>query len=230
MKKKNWFSPELIDFFIELAPNNNKDWFDKNRSRYEEFVKEPFKAFVAEMIKRIQKVDPSIQVEPKDVIFRINRDIRFSKDKYPYKLHVSAAISSEGKKHRNSSGFYFELSPEALRIYQGAYFVESAALKDLREYMAENLTTWQKLKKAKAFAESYGGDILFDERASRLPKELAVAAEKEEDILNKNFYWGAEFDPEVILDPQLPDILMDYFKAGKPLCDFLDRGLGVRSK
>ncbi|HNR54889.1 MAG TPA: DUF2461 family protein, partial [Flavobacteriales bacterium] len=84
-----WFTNDFNDFFKDLAKNNNKEWFDANRKRYEASVKEPFTAFVAEAIKRIGKHDKAVRIEPKEAIFRINRDIRFSKDKTPYKLNAS---------------------------------------------------------------------------------------------------------------------------------------------
>ena len=78
-----YFTPAFNKFFIDLAPNNNKDWFDVNRNRYEQDVKLPFRGFTADVIKEISKIDPTVKMEAKDAIFRINRDIRFSKDKYP---------------------------------------------------------------------------------------------------------------------------------------------------
>ena len=85
-----YFEEDFLDFFTELAFNNEKSWFDVNRKRYEKSVKDPFKAFVVDMIAGIAEFDPSIttDLQPKDVSFRINRDIRFSKDKTPYNLSL----------------------------------------------------------------------------------------------------------------------------------------------
>ena len=94
-----YFIPDFIEFFKELAANNNKDWFDINRKRYTDVIKEPFKKFVLDLIVEVGKVNPKIKdIEPKDCIFRINRDIRFSKDKTPYKMNVSALIAPGGKR------------------------------------------------------------------------------------------------------------------------------------
>ena len=77
-----FFQQEFIDFFIELAPNNNKDWFDVNRKRYENFVKDPFNSFVQHLISEISKTDKNFSdLEPKHCVFRINKDVRFSKYK-----------------------------------------------------------------------------------------------------------------------------------------------------
>ena len=85
-----YFSPAFGSFFTGLSANNNKEWFDANRKTYEAEVKKPFAAFVEEMILRMSKHEPEIGIKPTDAISRINKDIRFSKDKTPYNTHVSA--------------------------------------------------------------------------------------------------------------------------------------------
>ena len=120
-----FFTGDFLQFFIDLAPNNNKDWFDLNRKRYENSVKEPFKKFVQHMIDEIAKKDKAFKdIEAKDCIFRINRDIRFSSDKTPYKMNVSAVVAPEGKKSKAVNGVYFELSPEHVRVYGGVYEID----------------------------------------------------------------------------------------------------------
>ncbi len=112
-----FFDPDFIQFFKDLAPNNNKDWFDENRKRYETIVREPFKSFVDHMISELHKVNPKFtDLTNKDCIFRINRDIRFSKDKTPYKMNVSALVAVGGKKNYMGEGVYFELGPEHVRV------------------------------------------------------------------------------------------------------------------
>jgi hypothetical protein len=100
------FTTDFNAFFMDLAKNNNKEWFDANRKRYESSVKKPFHAFVGEAIQRIGKLDRTVAIEPKEAIFRINRDIRFSKDKTPYKLSCSAIISPAGRKDHAVPGLY----------------------------------------------------------------------------------------------------------------------------
>ncbi|MCB0846293.1 MAG: DUF2461 domain-containing protein, partial [Bacteroidetes bacterium] len=103
-----YFTPDYIAFFEELARNNTKEWFDQNRSRYEKSVKKPFYAFVERMIDLISEDDPAVMITPKDAIFRINRDIRFSNDKTPYKTNFSAVVSPGGRKEMVTPGLYFE--------------------------------------------------------------------------------------------------------------------------
>lgn len=218
-----YFSQDFIDFFTELSKNNHKDWFDQNRKRYENVVKKPFKAFVEEMIVRVNEQDPEVQIEAKNAIFRINRDIRFSKDKTPYKTNVSAIVSKGGRKDKTTPGLYFELSPEKLRIYGGVYMADKDQLQFLREEIAGNLDKFHKIIHHKDFVSHYGK--VLGEASKRIPKNLKEAAEKEALILNKQFYYFAELAPETVLKEDLPDIIMKYYHAGKPMMDFLKRAL-----
>src|SRR5690606_15875784 len=99
--KKSFFSPAFLQFFRELAGNNNKDWFDANRKTYENEVKKPFAIFVDHMIGEIRRYEPEVRINATDAIMRINNDIRFSKDKTLYKTHVAANISRFGKKDKS---------------------------------------------------------------------------------------------------------------------------------
>src|SRR6056300_1464554 len=100
---------EYFDFFAELEKNNNKEWFDKNRKRYAKHVKEPFKKLVSDLITEVSFIDSDIAtLEPKNAIFRINRDIRFSNDKTPYKTFNGAVIAPKGKKDHTTPGIYVE--------------------------------------------------------------------------------------------------------------------------
>jgi uncharacterized protein (TIGR02453 family) len=221
-----FFTPEFNRFFIELAPNNNKDWFDANRSRYEQFVREPFRKFADELIAQISKHDPGVRhLGAKDVMFRINRDIRFSKDKFPYKMHMAAAVSARGKKEPDICGFYVQLNPEMIQIWQGAYFVEPATMNQLRHFIANDLKTFNKLIRSKKFTDKFG-EVEGDGN-SRLPKELKDAAAEQPLLLHKNLYWGAQLSPKLISSEDLMKTIMDHYKAGKPLADFLDAGMGV---
>lgn len=116
-----YFTPDYLEFFKELAANNHKEWFDVNRKRYQSVVRDPFKNFISELISVLSKSDPDLSIEAKDAIFRINRDIRFSKDKTPYKLNNSALITPGGRKNKNHPGIYLEFGPEKMAFYGGIY-------------------------------------------------------------------------------------------------------------
>lgn len=216
------FTPDFLNFFIELAPNNNKDWFDQNRSRYEKNVKEPLKYFVQQLITEFSKIDPKFkETEPKDCIFRINRDIRFSKDKSPYKLQVSAVISPEGKKSRAIDGIYIELTPEHVRVYGGVYEVDKDDLQSIREGIAKNLNEFRKLISNQDFRKVFGE--LRGEKNKVLPKELKNAGEQEPLMYNKQWYFFTEFDPEIILEQDLIKRVIEVYKVARPVEQFFNR-------
>ena len=221
-----YFTPDFLQFFKELAANNHKEWFDKNRTRYENVVKIPMQNFVQDLINETAKKDKSIKIGPKDAIFRINKDVRFSKDKSPYKLHTSALISPAGKGEKDFPGLYIELGPEHFQIYQGAYFIESPKLAQLRKYMVKNISKFNGLVNDKEFKKRYtkveGEDQL------RLPAEFKAASEKQPLIAKKQFYWGISLDPETILKKDLIKIVMKHFETGNELVNFLAKGLGYK--
>ncbi len=217
-----FFQKDLLDFFIELAPNNNKDWFDLNRKRYENSVKEPFKKFVNHIISKLAEIDPTFkELEAKDCIFRINRDIRFSKDKQPYKMQVSAVVSPLGKKSKAINGVYFELGPEHLRVYGGVYEIDKDDLLTVREGIAENIAEFQKTYNNPLFVKTFGE--LKGEKNKIIPKELKLAAEKEPLIFNKQWYFYTQFEPETILFDNLDETILNCYKAGRPVEEFFNK-------
>ena len=214
----SYFSKEFIKFFKELSKNNEREWFHANKKRYETHVKNPFKEFVTLMIDEVQKVDPSVVIAPKDAIFRINRDIRFSKDKTPYKTNVSAAISAGGKKDHSRPGIYFEMGHKNFGIYSGCYMPDKNQLERIRYAMAEEPKQFAIIISSKKF-KSMWGEIQGDKN-KRIPKEFHEALEIQPLIANKQFYVMAKFDVDKILDPKLPKLIMDYYKSAKPMGDF----------
>ena len=215
-----FFTSDFLQFFIDLAANNNKEWFDTNRKRYEQNVKDPFKDFVGHIIKRISEDNPVFKgLEAKECIFRINRDIRFSKDKTPYKTMVSAVVAPEGKKSKAINGVYFELGPERLRIYGGIYEIDKEDLELVRERIAENIREFQTLYQAPDFVSTYGKIV--GEKNKILPAHLKDAAKREDLIFNKQWYFYAEFPPERILSNDLDQLLLDCYETGLPVQKFL---------
>lgn len=215
------FTPDFLEFFKELAANNNKDWFDENRKRYHESIKKPFEDFVTAMINEMRKTDKSLNITYKDCIFRINRDIRFSKDKSPYKLNRSAAISAGGKKDHANPGLYFEITPEHVRVYTGVYGPDKDQLLAVREEIADNLKEFDKIINEKKFKKVFGE--IKGEKNVRLPKELQEAAEKQPLIYNKQFYVYTSFPPEIIFEKGVVKKLVDTYKIAEPFAKFLSK-------
>ena len=112
-------------FFADLARNNEKQWFEKNRARYEADVLDPAKSYVVEMGERLRKYRPDINAIPRidKSIFRIHRDVRFSKDKSPYKIHQGIYFWEGERKKLESSGFYFHVEPGAFLLAAGMHMM-----------------------------------------------------------------------------------------------------------
>lgn len=219
-----YFTKDFIKFFKELSSNNNRDWFNANKERYEKVVKEPFYNLVAEFLTRISFDDQTFFADPKDAIFRIYRDVRFSKDKSPYKLHASAAISSVARAAINDPGFYFELNHKGINIYCGSYMVDKTGLAKIRNYIMHNSKELDKILKNRKFKKLFGGEILGDKQ-KRLPKELMNAAEKQPLLYNTQFYIHAKLPASIITSDKLGDELYDHYEAAKEVTNFFRRAL-----
>ncbi len=215
-----YFSEDFIRFLRSLKRNNNREWFHAHKKEYERHVKEPFRAFVAEMIDRVSLLDPDVAIEPKDAIFRIARDIRFSKDKTPYKTFLAAAINRDGRQHMNYPGFYFQLGVDGLLVAGGMYQPDREDVAKVRRAILEDGAKLERALRGKRFRDLFGE--LQGEQNKRLPKEFAAVVERYPFIANKQFYYYAEYDdPKIVLRRDLAGFLMRHFNAGKKVSDFL---------
>jgi len=217
------FTEEFLKFFRGLEKHNDKKWFDANKASYENDIKKPFNAFVEEMIARIRAEDPDVAISAKDAIFRLNRDIRFSKDKSPYKTHMAANISAGGRKNLSEPGFYFQFGAKTLMIAGGAYMVETENVYKIRKAIAANLERFDALLKEKDFRKKYG--TLQGEQNKVLPPEFKELASKQPLLANKQFYYMAELEADTILKKNLAEVMMQYFLAGRHMNDFLGRAM-----
>lgn len=217
------FDKNYMSFFKELAANNNKEWFDINRKRYESSVKKPFENFVTDLIAEVKKTNPKIDILHKDAIFRINRDIRFSKDKTPYKLNRSAIISPVGKKDHSNPGLYVEVSPEHCRVYGGVYQPDKDQLYNIRETIAMNPSKLEKLMSDKKFKTVFGE--VRGEKNKVVPAEFRDAAAKNDIILNKQFYWFTQFKPADALQDDFIKNVMSAYKVNMDMEDYFSQAM-----
>lgn len=214
------FETSFLRFFHELAENNHKGWFDHNRKWYEQSVKKPFRDFIQEVIKRIRIYEPNLMVEPKHVVFRINRDIRFARDKTPYKTHVAANIAKGGRK-TEEPGFYIHFGKDVAIIGGGIYSPGTQRLQLVRELISEELDSFQSIVHNSDFKGCWGE--IQGNQNKRIPKAFRPVYEKEPLIANKQFYVYRELDPEIVLNPELLNEIMRYYKALKPFNDFMNQ-------
>ena len=219
----SYFTEDFIDFFSELEVNNNKSWFDDNRKRYENNVREPYKAFIEDLILEIQKTGAKMDVEMKHCVFRINRDIRFSKDKTPYKPYASAAIANGGKKATDDPGLYLAFSGRYATIGGGAYGIDKENLYFLRDYIFNHQEKFRKIIDAKPFKAMFG-EIRGD-RNKIIPKEFKPALEIVPEIANKHFYYMHDNDPKIVLKKDIMEYVMEHWHNATEVREFLKTGL-----
>ena len=214
-----------IQFLKQLKKNNTKEWFDKNRYVYEE-AKKDFAGFIQQVIDTHAKKDKSItHLVAKDCMFRINRDVRFSKDKSPYKTNMGASINSKGKKAQ-TAGYYFHLEPGACFVGGGLYMPMPPDLNKIRQEIDYNFKDFKKIITAKKFVDSYG-DLSHDAAytLSRVPKGYETDNPAADYLKLKSFVATVQLDDKMLTGNNLLKETVNHFAALKPLIEFLNHAL-----
>ena len=217
-----YFTEDYLNFFKELRKNNNRDWFHKQKKRYEVSVKNPFTHFITAVIEEIQK-QQTLNADAKDCILRINRDIRFSKDKTPYNLHQTAFVSSGGRKNKSIPGIFLRLSADMVGIMGGCYGPDKDQLVAIRKAIMQDGKPLHKIISSTSFKDKFG-EVRGD-KMKRIPKEYQPAAEDDPLIIHKQFYVMAEEDPAIITSENLLKIIMDYNQVLRPFNDYLVKAI-----
>jgi uncharacterized protein (TIGR02453 family) len=206
-------------FFKELARNNNKEWFHANKKQYEEQVKVPFLSLLDTLLPILTDWDDRILSDAKKAMFRINRDVRFSKDKTPYHTILKAGFSPNGKKSI-LPGYYLGIDATSIHVGGGLFTVRPPELALLRNHIAKNVSVFTKIVEASSFTQNFGR--LKGEKSKRLDKSLLSSAEKTHLINNKQFYAMAEFPLEPFYgSDSLSNEILSHFEAIKPLNTYL---------
>ena len=218
-------SKDSVQFLDDLKANNNRDWFLDNKKRYEVFKKDYYQ-FVADFLDAMKPFDPSLEMlEVKNCTFRINRDIRFSKDKSPYKDHLGVWISS-GVKGMNRSGYYVHIARSGSFIAGGFYCPEAEDLKKVRKEIAFFYDDLEEIIKNKNFQKEFGD---FDRNEKSLLKNPPRGYEKDHPAIEflklKSFETSQKFDFEEILKEDFVTKMSKKLLVLKPLNDFINRAL-----
>lgn len=210
-----------IDFLKKLKKNNNREWFNTNKKLYED-AKYDFEVFLFELIQKIADYDSSIgMLEPKDCMFRIYKDVRFSKDKLPYKTNLGASINAGGRKAPGVAGYYVHISPDEYFIGSGLYYPEPEKLADVRNRIAADFKSFKKIVTNKDFVKFY--KKLWDGHSLKTaPKGFDKEHPAMEYLKLKSFIAGHTVKEEKVLSKNYPDYVAKVFKAVKPLNDFLN--------
>ncbi len=214
--------PKIFEFLKELEQNNNREWFTENKAKYQQ-VNEAFKLFVAKLIAGISEFDDKIKgLEPKHCIFRIYRDVRFSKDKSPYKINFGAYLVKGGRRSGNS-GYYLHLQNNASFIAGGVHMPPPPELNKIRKEIYYNIEEFKQIinePKVKKYFKEISGDKLI-----RPPKDFPADFPDIELLKYKSYSFFENISQEQCLQADFFDFLIERFKLMKPLVKFMNRTL-----
>lgn len=207
-----------LSFLEQLAQNNTKEWMDANRDWYQDCRKE-FIHFVEKILKDMQPFEPAVAgLEAKKCIFRINRDIRFSNDKRPYKTNFGVAIS-EGGKHSEYPSYYFHLQPGQNFVGGGIYMPPGETLKKIRQEVDYNPEELKRIVEQPDFKKIYGQ--IRGEKLKTAPKGYPKDHPNIEFLKLKSFTVMTDLTDTKVKSDQLAQLIVEHFQLMKPFNDYL---------
>lgn len=224
---RSFFSPKVFAFLRDLKRHNRREWFLENKARYEEVVKEPSLQFIAAFEAHLMKISPEFLAIPKAVggsLFRIQRDIRFSKDKSPYKTHVGIRFLHRDAKNVHAPLFYLHLEPGGSFAGIGVWHPEPATLEHIRQAIVDDPRAYRKVAQAPRFLERFEvvGDSL-----QRPPRGYDPGHPLIEDLKRKDFVASCPLAEKDVVQPGFDGSLAEIYRAGAGYVRYLCRALEV---
>lgn len=218
------FPTEGINFLKRLKRNNNRLWFEKHKEEYEVSVKLPMQSLIAALHPHFERFAPEFDVNPKRSIFRIYRDVRFSKDKTPYKTHVAAHFVLRGKpKGVEGSGYYLHVEPGEIFVGGGIYMPDNDQLKKIRKAIAGQPERFLTIVRQSKFKKTFGA--LEGEKLHRPPKGYEPDHPMAEWLKYKQFFVGTEWPEARCLKGRFTAEVASVFETSTPLIQFLNEAL-----
>ena len=221
------FPPDAIAFLKEIAANNDREWFAEQKPRYEEVIREPALAFIRAMEKPLQKISPFYIAEPKrsgGSLLRIYRDIRFSKDKTPFKTHLAIRFRHEIGRDNPCPDLYLHLQPGRTFHAGGIWQPPREPLLQIREAIAAKPTEWRRATTGKAFASTWE---LLDDKLTRPPQGFDKDHPVVEELKRKSFAATSDFPQSLWLSEELVDETVRRFKSLRLMLRFLGDAVGT---
>ena len=221
------FTEATFEFLAELAANNDRAWFATNKSRYEADVKEPALRFITDFGPVLKEISPHFRAIPRasgGSLFRIYRDVRFSKDKSPYKTHTGIHFRHDAARDAHAPGFYLHIQPGNCFAGCGVWRPSGPALRRIRESIDEDAAAWKRASRGARFRESFelAGDSLI-----RAPKGYSTDHPLIEDLKRKDFIGVALLDARTLTSGDLLETYADLCRAGAPFQRWLCCALKV---
>jgi uncharacterized protein (TIGR02453 family) len=226
-KNMRSFTPATFAFLRELAANNNRDWFQANKERYERDVREPALQFIRDFAPHLQKISPFFRADDRKSggsLFRIYRDVRFSKDKSPYKTHTGIQFRHVDAKDAHAPGFYLHLQPRQVFMGLGSWHPDSEAVRMIRQRIVDDPEGWKKAVTRRGFTSHFelGGESL-----KRPPQGFDPNHPLVEDLKRKDFIGAAQLTQKAVTSPGFIDDFATLCRVGSPLVEFICHAVGV---
>ncbi|MEY3404897.1 MAG: hypothetical protein RL161_327 [Bacteroidota bacterium] len=215
--------PATLKFLKDIKRNNNKEWFHSHKDQYQP-ARENFLEFITKVLDRLKEYDPTIaSVEPARCLFRINRDIRFSKNKSPYKTNFGANPSKGGRKIYRA-GYYFHLEPGMSFLAGGIWMPEAEDLGKIRQEIDYCFNEFKAILQDRKFRKQFG-TLDREAELTRPPKGYDATNPAIDFLKLKSFTVTAEVPDSLLSSPKLVVTTLDHFKTMIPLIHFLNRAL-----
>jgi len=221
------FEPSLFQFLRDLSKNNNREWFQANKPRYQSDVVKPVIDFVEAMMPRMEKISNAINVDPRahgGSMFRIYRDARFSKDKRPYKENVGCHFRHRAGKDAHAPGYYIHLEPGNVFFGGGVWLPPAPVLAKIREAIDANPKRWLSLRNSKKLSV-YGG--IQGEALKNPPRGYAKEHPAIEDLKRKSLFVMHQVDESAVYDESFFNSVVKVYRDMAPLMEFLTTALGL---
>lgn len=221
------FPLELLHFLDELSKHNNREWFQANRPRYEQALLEPALAFIAAMAEPLEKISPHFCAVPKrsgGSLMRIYRDVRFGKDKRPYKTNVGIQFRHGAGRDVHAPGFYFHIATDETFLGVGIWRPDSNALGKIRQTIDNNPTGWKSICQNRAF---HGRFERKGESLKRPPRGYPADHPLLDDLRRKDHIAICPLEHDILLSPSIVQETTRTYRAGRSYMQFLCDALGV---
>jgi len=226
------FTPKAFTFLRGLAKINRKEWFEEHRADYEREIKRPLALLVEEMDVQLATIAPEIVGSPKKSAFRIHRDVRFSKDKSPYKTNAACWFFHRDTGHRvvgdavhGGAGFYFQLSPKESFCGGGIWMPARPGLNKIRQALVDDLEGFTEIVQNRGFRRRFG-DLDAEGMLTRLPRGFLADHPAGAWLRYQSFTAGCPLTVDEVTSASLPKLLARHFTAMTPLVRWLNTALG----
>lgn len=216
------FTRKTVAFLRALKRNNDREWFKARKAEYEQHVRGPMIALLAQLAEEFRRFAPELVADPKVSLFRIYRDTRFSHDKSPLKTQAAAHFPHRALR-KQGAGLYFEIAPQWVWIGGGIYMPETHELAAIREHIAAHHQRLQRLVEAKAFVAAVGE--LHGEQLARVPRGFATDHPAAQYLRFRQFLAGREYPADFAYSPRFYPELVNVFRHVAPLTRFLNTPL-----